>query len=75
MKLFSRKKKEGPVVPPKPKETVYYFPIKHAFGLDFSDASLKAVEISQKNGKYSGRKILKSISDDYLTRKNGTEFH
>ena len=52
MKLFFRKKKEGPAVFVKPVESVNYFPIKHAFGLDFSDASLKAVEISQKNGKY-----------------------
>ncbi|MDO8511810.1 MAG: pilus assembly protein PilM [bacterium] len=52
MKLFSRKKKEGPVAVIRPKESIYYFPIKHAFGLDFSDASLKAVEIIHKNGKF-----------------------
>lgn len=52
MKFFPFHKKEKPVVAVKTKEPVYYFPIKHAFGLDFSDASLKAVEIVKKNGRF-----------------------
>jgi type IV pilus assembly protein PilM len=31
---------------------VYYLPVKHAFGLDLSDASLKAVEVSRRGNKY-----------------------
>lgn len=45
--IFDRNKKE------KEKTTdVFYFPIKHAFGLDLSDASLKAVEVSRRGNKY-----------------------
>lgn len=40
------------MAPVKSKEPVYYFPIRHAFGLDFSDASIKAVEIGHKKGKF-----------------------
>jgi RNA ligase (TIGR02306 family) len=33
------------------------------------------VEIAEYNGRAFGRKILKSVSVDYLTRKEGTEYH
>lgn len=32
-------------------------------------------DYTESNDMHVGRKILKSISADYLTRKNGTEFH
>ena len=49
LNIFKRKqteKKEEIV------SNVHYFPIKHAFGLDLSDASLKAVEVSRRGNKY-----------------------
>lgn len=44
MPINAAKKQHG-------RESVYYFPVRHAFGLDFSDASLKAVEIVRKGSK------------------------
>ncbi len=38
--------------PDNPKGGTRYLPVRHAFGLDISDASLKAVEIEKRGGKY-----------------------
>jgi len=51
MKLNIFKKRQGENKKDKTSD-VYYFPIKHAFGLDLSDASLKAVEVSHRGNKY-----------------------